>query len=643
MNHKSACPWFCIRTLSLVMTFLQKAKRFFEPLKESRLLVLLSVLKFSTWALYGLFSVYMIRESVRLFSLSDLHWLTILLYEFITFSIGYLCITWISRKTDWPFLYYAIVKWIYQQYLQKLFLIDGNYIERMGTGKLIAIITSWEKAWVEWLTNFIKEGTRMIILTSFIFYIFLQAQILYGVIFLIVLIVLHIVVVIADQYAHRYRRMRTEKKNEFTRQLVRIIMSRNEIIQWSRANEELTKNASLVDEIWMTNIGINNALFFVFNSVRVLTISFRIILFLLIIFTGIRTSMNPADLAGILALFVVFENFLLDSVEFYKNFSKEFSDIEKIWEIIDTAPVMRWYSTWSPFTPENKNIEIEQVTYGYTESKVFENFSLTIEKGKKTALVWASGGGKTTLIKLIAGYLHPESGSISVLGNPLGSTALKTYYPHIGYLTQDPSVFDGTIRENLLSSLRKELSWANASDWGLVQKNVSVIARSESATVTNAEAIQVSEKKSMDRFVPRDDGEQDTILERALRLAHCDFVFELEKGLDTEIGERGVRLSWGQKQRLAIAKIFLKDPEIILLDEPTSALDSFSEEKITEALNTLFEWRTVIIVAHRLQTVKKADDIIVIEWGSVVERGTHTTLVEQGGIYARMLELQSGF
>lgn len=91
----------------------------------------------------------------------------------------------------------------------------------------------------------------------------------------------------------------------------------------------------------MTNIGINNALFFVFNSVRVLTISFRIILFLLIIFTGIRTSMNPADLAGILALFVVFENFLLDSVEFYKNFSKEFSDIEKIWEIIDTAPVMR--------------------------------------------------------------------------------------------------------------------------------------------------------------------------------------------------------------------------------------------------------------------------------------------------------------
>lgn len=173
-------------------------------------------------------------------------------------------------------------------------------------------------------------------------------------------------------------------------------------------------------------------------------------------------------------------------------------------------------------------------------------------------------------MKLIAGYLHPQSGSISVLGNQLDETALKTYYPHIGYLTQDPSVFDATIRENLVSVL-------NSSN----QK--------------------------------KENSDQNSELERALRLAHCDFVFDLEHGLDTEIGERGVRLSGGQKQRLAIAKIFLKDPEIILLDEPTSALDSFSEEAITVALDELFKNRTVIIVAHRLQTVRKADDIIVIE------------------------------
>lgn len=130
---------------------------------------------------------------------------------------------------------------------------------------------------------------------------------------------------------------------------------------------------------------------------------------------------------------------------------------------------------------------------------------------------------------------------------------------------------------------------------------------------------------------------------RALKLAHCDFVFDLEYWLDTEIGEKGVRLSGGQKQRLAIAKIFLKDPEIILLDEPTSALDSFSEEAITVSLDKLFRGRTVIIVAHRLQTVRKADDIIVIDWGRVVERGNHVSLVAKWEIYHRMLELQSGF
>jgi ATP-binding cassette, subfamily B, bacterial AbcA/BmrA len=160
------------------------------------------------------------------------------------------------------------------------------------------------------------------------------------------------------------------------------------------------------------------------------------------------------------------------------------------------------------------------------------------------------------------------------MGNRLDETALKSYYPHIGYLTQDPGVFDATIRENLVSA-------------------VSIMLK---------DLDNHSDKKNLEQK-----------LTEALKLAQCDFVFEMEKGLDTEIGERGVRLSGGQKQRLAIAKIFLKNPEIILLDEPTSALDSFSEEKITEALNTLFEGRTVIIIAHRLQTVKKADDIIVIE------------------------------
>ena len=135
---------------------------------------------------------------------------------------------------------------------------------------------------------------------------------------------------------------------------------------------------------------------------------------------------------------------------------------------------------------------------------------------------------------------------------------------------------------------------------------------------------------------------QDKIHE-IIKLSKCEFIYDFEKWLETEIGERWVRLSWWQRQRLAIAKIMLKDPKIIILDEPTSALDSFSEELITKAMNNLFTWRTVLVIAHRLQTVKHADEIIVIDNGEIQERGKHSELVEKNWIYNRMLELQSGF
>lgn len=165
-------------------------------------------------------------------------------------------------------------------------------------------------------------------------------------------------------------------------------------------------------------------------------------------------------------------------------------------------------------------------------------------------------------------------------GFDLSTVNLSTFYSNIGYLTQDPQIFDGTIRENLMQG-----KTANARESDIID---------------------------------------------ALKQAHADFIFDLPEGLETEIGERGVKLSGGQKQRLAIAKIFLKNPHIILLDEPTSALDSFSEEKISQAFHNLFEGRTVLIIAHRLQTVKEADVILVLEDGRISEQGNHTELVEKG-------------
>jgi ABC-type multidrug transport system fused ATPase/permease subunit len=164
-------------------------------------------------------------------------------------------------------------------------------------------------------------------------------------------------------------------------------------------------------------------------------------------------------------------------------------------------------------------------------------------------------------------------------------------YTHIGYLTQEPMIFDGSIKDNLLYAIE------------------------DISSVT------------------------DEVLWSVLWAAECEFV----KDLEAQIGEKGIRLSGGERQRLAIAKLMLKNPEIIILDEPTLALDSFSEEKITQALDVLFKGRTVVIIAHRLQTIKKADNILVTEEGKVIEEGKHDELMNKKGVYYRMVELQSGF
>jgi len=160
-------------------------------------------------------------------------------------------------------------------------------------------------------------------------------------------------------------------------------------------------------------------------------------------------------------------------------------------------------------------------------------------------------------------------------------------------LTQEPSVFDGSVLENLTYAINRKLK-----KWEL---------------------------------------------EEVIKQANCEFIYDLQDSLETQIWEKWVRLSWWQKQRLAIAKIMLKNPKIIILDEPTSALDSFSEEQITKAMNNLFVWRTVIVIAHRLQTVRHAHNIFVMENSQIKESWTHEDLIKKWWIYSKMLELQSGF
>ncbi|MBC7498520.1 ABC transporter ATP-binding protein [Candidatus Gracilibacteria bacterium] len=549
------------------------------------------------YGIYAIGSVLIMKFALKAMEGNNIEQYNLNIIASIVLIVMYFIITWFLRNTDWPGLFHDLERWIYHRYIPIIVQLDNNYLESIGTGKMISILRDGRTVWVDQLCHLLQESAKMLVTGGMLLYLIFNFQAVLAVGLLGGLLMLYMGIVFVDTFAHKDRKVRTMEKGELTRKLVRVVMSKSEILQNNTVDKELSNIGDSVNIIDVANFRLQRSMYFIFNLVRLFAFTLRIIVLLVVGSSVFSRNITITEFATIMAMIIVFESFLFNSTDFYKNFTKDFSDIEKLWEVFDNGPRMKGYDSGSPFLKKPKDIEINNISYGYNDTKVFDNFFLTIKRGQKTALVGASGGGKTTLMKLIAGYLHPESGSISVLGNQLDETALRTYYPYIGYLTQDPGVFDATIRENLVSAL-----------------------------------IAIGDEEKIEQK-----------LIKALTLAHCDFVFDLEHGLDTEIGERGVRLSGGQKQRLAIAKIFLKDPGIILLDEPTSALDSFSEEAITEALDTLFKNRTVVIVAHRLQTVRKADDIIVLEGGAVVERGNHTELVAKGGIYNRMLELQSGF
>jgi subfamily B ATP-binding cassette protein MsbA len=243
---------------------------------------------------------------------------------------------------------------------------------------------------------------------------------------------------------------------------------------------------------------------------------------------------------------------------------------------------------------ENMKGEIifDNVCFAYEAGKeVLNNISFKVSAGSVTALVGSSGSGKSTIAGLSATFLNPGSGKITIDGQDIAKVKLSSYRQHLGVVLQDEFLFEGTIRENIL--------------------------------------------------FPRPNATEQE-LQNAVKAAYVnEFTDRFEDGLNTLIGERGVKLSGGQRQRLAIARAILADPKIIILDEATSSLDTESESLIQQSLSELVKDRTTIVIAHRLSTIKQADQILVIEAGSIVERGTHDELIVAAGRYFDLFTYQS--
>ncbi len=282
-------------------------------------------------------------------------------------------------------------------------------------------------------------------------------------------------------------------------------------------------------------------------------------------------------------------------VTIYDQIQEGATGFKRFCDIMDVPPEKE---DENAVTPDNivGEIVFDNVTFGYkngddeNDAKVISDFSLTIPAGKTVALVGPSGGGKTTLCHLIPRFYEINSGVITLDGYDIRTLRRSFLRKNIGIVQQDVFLFNGTIRENIAYG-----------DF---------------------------------------DAADEQIIEAAKRANIHEYIMTLPDGYDTNVGERGVKLSGGQKQRVAIARAFLKNPKILILDEATSALDNATEMLIQSALENLSDGRTTLVVAHRLSTIKNADEIIVITGSGVEERGTHDELIAHGGTYKELYEYQ---
>ncbi|MEM2906437.1 MAG: ABC transporter ATP-binding protein [Candidatus Bathyarchaeia archaeon] len=280
-----------------------------------------------------------------------------------------------------------------------------------------------------------------------------------------------------------------------------------------------------------------------------------------------------------------------DLTMFYYNLQSALAASERIFDLMDTRPEIKDAEDAVQLDRIEGHVRFDHVTFGYDPSRpVLKDVSLEAKPGERIALVGPTGAGKTTVVNLLTRFYEPQSGVITIDGHDIKKIRLRSLRSRMGIVPQDSYLFSGTIKENIKYGRR--------------------------------------------------DATDDEMVEAAKIVGAHDFIVGLEKGYDTEVGERGARLSIGQRQLICFTRALLADPRILVLDEATSSVDAYTEQIIQKALKRLLEGRTSFIIAHRLSTVRSADKILVIEDGRIVERGRHEELLAAGGVYKKLYEMQ---
>ena len=510
----------------------------------------------------------------------------------------------------------GVVQWVKIRALEKISRIDYLAYQDLGTGNLIQIIENGSDAILKIARDFyiatFREGIPQVVIGLFFIQYYDRT------LFLTVLGICLLFLLVANSLM-RYLRDALERmlnnQERFSRFSVRAFMELVVFRVNGRFQAEIERMRGISDEIVRARVK-------VFLLQELSYTGFALLIFLVTAGVVVQQSVKiiaGTSTVGTLVALVSFINIVFWPVigfgrswMEYKLNLVAYSHLDRVLSLPDDPGMQRKGS----LKLDKGTITFENVRFAYRsatvypsagaeagqptgdpagnpadeeEPRVLDNFSLVIEGGKTTALVGASGSGKSTLVRLLLHLLKPERGRVLVDGQDLAEVNLASYYREVAYIPQEPPIFDGTLQENLL----------------------------------------------FDRAV------EPGILSGVIRrVGLAEFARRLPQGLETLVGERGIKLSGGERQRLAFGRLMLQDPRIVILDEPTSALDSLTEDLVTASLADFLRERTVIIIAHRLQTVRSADKIVVLANGHIVQQGRFEELAAREGLFRQMWEKQ---
>jgi subfamily B ATP-binding cassette protein MsbA len=469
---------------------------------------------------------------------------------------------------------------------------SANFFERHRTNYLVSRLVTSAAAIEVAVTATLRDMLR----ESFTLIAFLAASFYYNWrLTLGALIIAPIIAVLTAKFGRALRNLAREsfEGNKRLTDTAQEALANQNIVKAYRAEEyEQRRFSRVAQEIVRANL----------RSAKIAALSpptiemIGVVAVVVLLFFGQREimagHMKPAQ-------FLTFLFFLFRSYDPMRKLSRLQNSMEQalaaarhVWEVMDERAEMPERPKATELAPLSREIELRDVSFGYAneERSVLREVSLSIPAGSMVALVGESGGGKSTLTKLLPRFHDPTSGAVLWDGTNLRDARLSSLRRHIALVTQETILFNDTVRNNI----------------------------------------------SYSRLDATDEE-----IEQASRVAFAhDFIMELPQGYDTIVGERGIFLSGGQRQRLAIARAVLADAPVLILDEATSALDAESERLVQRALANLIRNRTTIVIAHRLSTVRRANTIVVMERGRIKETGSHTELLARGGLYKHLYELQ---